>query len=244
LKHGRPLALSVLAIALLPGCDILDKIPRTPEDFALAASPFGAATRELLEESSEGKVYRVMIESKRAASWTQADFAMWETLQHSCPDGERYVTLSTKPEVVLGSVDSGESSRREWPAGTLFVRTLRCAPKPSYEFEFEASVTQDKGYGQMFRRLSDAAPSSQARQVVRPILDSPAAPKYEQVEQIIGLAVHQMLANCNDGVVVTHPMIGAFPTAIEAKDRGQLAGYVGFILECQGRSPGTAATGS
>ena len=244
MDHARRLASPLLAVALLSGCDIAEKIPQSPQDLQRLTSPFGLATRELIEETPEGKVYRVRIESRRAASWNHADFAMWETLQHSCPDGEKYETLSTKPATVAGSVDGGASSRQEWPAGTLFVRTVRCAPTPPYEFQFEASVTSDEAYRQMIRRLFQAAPDSQGEQLVQFIVDSPAEPKYKQIERLFGAAVHRKLADCPAGVVVTHPMIGVFPKTGDAKDRGRPNGYVGFVLECTDKPPAGASAGS
>ncbi|KFN45549.1 hypothetical protein [Arenimonas metalli] len=237
MRHARPLALSALAIALLPGCDILEKIPRTPEDFARAASPFGAATRELLEDSPEGKVYRIMIESKRTASWAQADFAMWQDLRSSCPDGAQHENLSTEP----ATDGAHESSQQEHPAGTHFIRTFRCAPKPAYQFEFESRLPHEQAVEQMTRRLREAAPDSKGGRVVVPILDSSTDTKFDQIEGFLGGLVHSMLNKCPTGVVVSHPVIGLFPPSDEASDLSQPLGYFAYIVECTGNAPATAA---
>lgn len=237
MKHSRPLVLSFFAIVLLPGCDILENIPRTPEDFARVASPFGIATRELLKDSPEGKVYRVMIESRRAASWDQANYAMWRDLRSSCPDGAQHENLSTEPD----TDGARESSQRKHPAGTHFIRIFRCAPKPAFEFEFETRLPHEQAVEQMTLRLRNAAPESRGRRVVVPILDSSADTKFEQIEGYVGGMVQGMLVRCPSGVVVSHPVIGVFPPSDEAWDLAQPLGYFAYIVECTGEAPASAA---
>lgn len=228
MRIASPVLLAMAIAPTLSGCDITKDIPLTPEEVRKATSPFGMATRELVEDTTEGKVYRVMVESRRAASWGDAMNAMWEAERRVCPDGERYQYLTEEP--AKGTTEADVT--REHPAGTLFVRTLRCAPKPLYEFEFERVLSVDEAYGRMVRRLFDAAPESRGERVVKPIAPSKEVPKYWAIEQSYGMSIHQHLSRCPSGVQVSHPQIGMYPAGSVPPGSDQIAGYIGFVVEC------------
>jgi hypothetical protein len=237
LRRTSHFLLTLAAVASLSGCDILENIPRTPEDIRRAASPFGIATRELVEETPEGNIYRLMVQSRRAASWVQADYAMWEELRHLCPDGEGFEYLTKEP----AADGSREDDRKDWPADTLFVRTLRCAPKPAFEFELEGNLTHDEAYALMVRKLHDAAPDAKGGHVVQVVMFSPLTPKYQQIEERYGQMLHARLPGCPSGVVVSHPHIGMFPTSEAAANRNRPDGYLGFVIQCADSAATTVA---
>lgn len=228
MRNASRLFLAITVALPLSGCDVAQDIPLTPEEARKLASPFGMATRELIEDSAEGKVYRVMVESRRPASWSDAIGAMWEAERRVCPDGERYQHLADEP----AKGNKAEEVNREHPAGTLFVRTLRCAPKPPYEFEFERPLSANEAYGRMVRRLVDAAPNTTGEHVVQPIVPSEDLPKYWAIEQTYGTSVHQNLPRCASGVQVRHPHIGMYPPDSVPAGPNHITGYVAFIIEC------------
>lgn len=228
MRTGAGILLSLSSALLLAGCDVIEKIPLTPTDALEAGDLFGLTTRELVEETPEGKVYRLMVESRRPASWSQAGFFMMKQLRDNCPDGEPYTTLSTEP--ARGA--SMEELNRKLPAGTTFIHTVRCEPKPYYEFEFERRLPHRDAYGAMVRRLSDAAPGTKGRMYVQPILPSEQSSKYEQLEKAFGVMVVYQMAECPAGVVLTHPQLGMFPLSDPAREWHDPAGYLGFVYEC------------
>lgn len=220
--------LSLSAASLLAGCDAIEKIPLTPADALKAADQFGLTTRELIDETPEGKVYRLMVESRRPANWAQADFAMWKQLRHSCPDGEPHQTLSSEP----ATDDSHEDIMRQLPAGTLFVRTVRCPPKPPFEFEFDSRLSHPEALAVMKQRLSGAEPWQADRFVVQPIHSSGPMPKYKQVEHLLGMSAMSHMFACPAGMLISHPQLGMFRPSDAATHRDEAAGYFGFVLEC------------
>lgn len=237
MRHLNRRLIPLLVVVPLTGCDIAKDLPLTPEEMRQAASPFGMATRELVEDTGDGKVYRVMVESRRAASWVQAGTAMWEAERRVCPDGERYQYLTQEP----AKGNSPEDVNREHPPGTLFTRTLRCAPKPPYEFEFESPVTVDEAYGRMVRRLLDAAPDTTGKHVVLPIAPSRDLPKYRAIENLYGTSLHLNLSRCPSGVKVSHPQIGMYPPDTVPPGPKHIVGYAGFVIECVDAAEAAAA---
>lgn len=228
MKTATRFLLTLSALGLLAGCDVIDRIPLTPAEAVKAADRFGVTTRQLVEETPEGKVYRLMVQSRHPASWSQADFAMWKELQHSCPDGEPHTTVSTEPQ--MG--ESIEERNSQLPAGTHFVRIVRCDPKPHYEFEFETRLPYGDAYGLMMRRLSQATPSTNGQRYVLPIMYSENFPKYEQVRRALGEFLLDQMSKCPAGVVLTHPALGMLPPPDTDQRWVEPAGFIGFVYEC------------
>jgi hypothetical protein len=237
LRIAACVLLSLSGASFLAGCDVIEKIPLTPADVIKAADQFGLTTRELVDETPEGKVYRLMVESRRPANWAQADFAMFKQLRHSCPDGEPHVTLSSEP----ATDDSHEDIMRQLPAGTLFVRTVRCHPRPPFEFEFDGRLSHPEALAVMKNRLSGAEPWQAARFVVQPIHSFGPMPKYEQVETLLGMSAMNHMFACPAGVLFSHLQLGMFRPSDAATHRDEAAGYFGFVLEC---APDPVATAS
>lgn len=239
MKHARHLLLSFIAIASLPGCDILDKVPLTPKDAMDAGGRFSLATRELVEETPDGDVYRLTVESRHPAAWFQADRAMWSDLRHSCPEGEHFEDLSKAPS---GRPDAVQ------PAGTVFVRTIRCVSRPFYAFEFDRPVDFNEAYSQLHSRLAKSGLSEASDVRVIPIHDAKLRPRFQQVEDAVGAAVFRHLADCPSGVTLRSTSLGMIPKPEGQGDDSGTQAYLGFIVECAGSpimmpqaSPGTGS---
>lgn len=228
MKHARPLALSVLAIALLPGCDILDKIPKTPREAARLAGKFGMATRERVEETADGTMYRLMVESRRPATWLEADRAMWTDLKTSCPQGELHETVTTEPEDDRRVHDE----LTKHPAGTLFVRTVRCAPKFPFEFDIAADVEDDDAFQDMYRKLMSGEPNDTRQPMLSWLFANDFNPRYQQMQTTLALVVHMRLADCPDGVAIRNLTLGVKPSAPGATDEPHREALFGFTTEC------------
>lgn len=237
MKHGRPLALSVLAIALLPGCDILEKIPKSPQEAARLAGKFGMATRERVEETTDGTIYRLMVESRRPATWWEADQAMWTDLKTTCPEGQLHETVTTEPEDDRRAHDE----LTKHPAGTLFVRTVRCAPKLPFEFELAADVSDDDSWSNMHRTLAVAGTGDTSQPMLTWLLADDLRPLYQQMQGTLALIVHMRLADCPDGVAIRNLTLGVKPRAPGKADEFRPEALFGFNTECVAAPPDSIA---
>lgn len=224
---------ALVGLALLSGCDIADKIPLTPREALRAADKFGTATREKVEETEEGTIYRVMVESRRPATWIDARRPIWRDLGSECPDGQHAQGLSAEPL----NRGSAEDATRIHPAGTVFVRTLRCAPQPDFEFVLGDAITQDEAQNLMYQRLSEFPPTDSGQAMVMPLFFSKNHPKYPQVQQTLGIFIYSRIDSCPTGVAVRNLMLGTITGQTEAAMANDPNGYLGFITECVGAKP-------
>jgi len=227
LRHARPLALTLLAVALLPGCDILEKVPLTPQEAMRAAGKFGLATRERIEETPDGTIYRLMVESRRPANWFEADRAMWTDLKHSCPNGELHEALATEPNDTRTT--GGDLTPQ--PAGTLFVRTVRCTPKLPFEFELAAGVSDDEAHSNMYRALTTGQ-SDTSQPMLTWLFAGDFHPRYQQMQTTLALVVHMRLADCPDGVAIRNLALGVKPSTSDEPDEPRREALFGFTTEC------------
>lgn len=229
MRSTSQLLLTLAAVACLSGCDILDKIPLTPKEAMDAAGRFSLATRELVEETPKGDVYRLKVESRHPAAWYQADQAMWADLRHSCPEGEHHEFISQEP-------DSRPDALQ--PAGTVFVRTVRCISRPFYSFEFDGLVDHNQAQSQLYGKLAKSGLSDTSDIRVIPIHGSGFGPRFQQVEDAVGSAVFSQLADCPSGVTLRGASLGNVPRPegdadADADADGEIA-YLGLIVECAG----------
>lgn len=232
MNHANRVACCLLSLALLSGCDILGKIPLTPKDALRAAGKFGQATREKVEETAEGTVYRLVVESKRSANWLEADRAMWTDLKHSCPQGQLHETLSTRPEDLRD-----ESRLKHHDAGTVFVRTIRCAPRFPFEFDVAPGIPAERVMSDMYRSLALAGLGDTGELMMSPIHASAHTTRYHQMQETLAFTVHSRLADCPQGVAIRNLTMGVMPPAPEIDGQSRPDAVFGFITECIAASP-------
>lgn len=239
MKPVRLLACSLLSIALLSGCDILEKIPLTPQDAMRAAGKFGLATRERVEQTPDGTTFRLMVESRRPANWLEADRAMWTDLRTSCPEGQLHEDVATQPE----DTRRARGEMKQYPAGTLFVRTVRCAPRLSFEFDIAPGIGEDVAQSDMYQSLAGADPATTREPMVTMLYADRFAPRYQQMQETLALIVHMRLADCPEGVAIRNLTMGVMPPAPASPDKPRADALLGFTTECV-QAPAAPVAGS
>ncbi|GAB2504081.1 hypothetical protein [Arenimonas alkanexedens] len=237
MNHANRFGFLLLAAALVSGCDILEKIPLTPADARRAAGKFGLATREKLEETPEGSVYRLSVKASKAASWLEADAAMWTDLKHTCPQGQLHENLSAEPD----GLHTGAQLKPQ-PAGTLFVRTVRCAPKLAFEFDIAAGVAEDVAYQEMYESLVSTGTEGSRKPMVTMLYANRFAPRYQQIQSKLGAMLHMRLADCPEGVAIRNLTLGVMPPPPDASNQPRVDVLLGFTTECVATPAASAAT--
>ena len=215
---------------VLTGCDIADKIPLTPADAAQLAGKFDAPTRsELSGNDTEGRTYELRVESRREASWRDADFALWHGLRVSCPDGRRGTTISTSP-----ADTSAADQARMHPPGTMFRRVITCPPPRDYEFALADGLEKDDVHWLFHERLNDGNEGYPRDPVLLPVRFRPDLPKHQAIEQAMGQATLEWMEKCEGGAGFSRLAVGIFPPLpADSELRYRPAdAYIGFIVDC------------
>tara|TARA_R110002020_G_scaffold37705_3_gene113665 strand:+ start:2862 stop:3629 length:768 start_codon:yes stop_codon:yes gene_type:complete len=240
--HRRPrtlkpmtLAACLAVAAMLGGCDVADKIPLTPGEAARLAQKFGTPTRsELSGNDTEGRTYELMVESRREASWRDADFALWHAFRVTCPDGRRGTTISTSP------ADRAVADQtRMHPPGTVFRRVITCPPPPDFEFTLAEGLDRDDVHWLFHERLNEGNEGFPRDPVVQPVRFRPAQPKYQAIEQALGKSTLEWMEKCEGGASFSRVAVGIFPPLpanSELRYRPADA-YIGFIVDCRKTEP-------
>lgn len=235
-SKSRALAFAIALPLLLSGCDT-GKILLDPKEMTRRIEGFGQATRREVATGEEGTVYELAIESTRESSWAQADRAMWRDLRNSCPDGRRSETLAQSP---LADKSDQAAIERMHPAGTSFVRTVRCAPRPSFEFDLPAGTDWTAGSRLVEARLVDDAPRARGRfSGVLPVRYSRYRPKYVALQDALGMMVANALETCPEGYRIERVAVGNFVEPYDGRarqpDEGDLA--LGLATSCAADEP-------
>jgi hypothetical protein len=228
---------SLLAVALLSGCDILEKIPLTPKEAVRAMGKFGLATRERVEESPDGTIFRLTVESRRPATWLEADRAMWTDLRTSCPEGQLHEDVATQPE----DTRIARSGMKQYPAGTLFVRTVRCAPRLPFEFDIAADVSDDDAHDAMYQKLAGDGADGTRQLMLSWLYVDAFRPRYQQMQDTLGLLVHMRMADCPNGVAIRNLTLGVKAPAPGKAGDPRLDALFGFTTECVAAPAASAA---
>jgi hypothetical protein len=192
-------------LALLSGCEVIERALES----AAANAPtikFGTATREQLSSDERGTTLRLMIESRVAASWLDADMAMFHDLKYQCRHGEPHVVVSQTP------ADTPEMSYRTvHPAGTTFTRIVRCSPPPPYEFTFDPGLTENEAMAVMRERLGPLEGVDTGKHQLTKVAFNERLRKYPAIAQTLGFMVAYRMRACPGGVNLDRVLVGAYP---------------------------------
>lgn len=233
---SRALAFAVTLPLLLSGCDA-GKVLLDPKEMTRRIEGFGQATRREVVTGEDGTVYELAVEATCESNWAQADRAMWRDLQHTCPDGRRSETLAQSP---LADKADQAAIERLHPAGTTFVRTVRCAPRPAFEFDLPAGTDWAAGSRLVEARLTEVVPRAVGRfHVVLPVRYSRYQPKYIALQGTLGMLVATALDDCPAGHRIDGIVLGNFVEPLDGEaarpDSGDLA--LGLATSCAADEP-------
>ncbi len=227
----RSTVVAMLALAtIFTGCGI-EKLPITPRDVAKLASKFEGVTRnELSGSDTEGRTYELVAESRRDASWNDADYAMWQALQHSCPDGRQATPVSWSPE---GRTEAQRSVVHA--EGTVFRRVITCPAAPEFEFALEEDLSRGEVQRVFYERLNEGNSGFPRDPALLPVRFSRMTPKYLAIEQALGKATLESMEKCGGGATISSLAVGVLPPRpADPESDGRLHdAWVGFILDCQ-----------
>ena len=222
--------LAILTLgAFLTGCGI-EKLPITPHDVAkLATKVEGIARNEVSGNDTEGRTYELVAEARRDASWNDADYAMWQALQHSCPDGRDAATVSWSPD---GRTEAQRAVVH--PEGTVFRRVITCPPPPEFEFVLAEGLGMDDVRWLFHERLNEGNEGFPRDPVIKPFRFGPAQPKYPAIERALGEATLQWIEKCDGGAGFSRVAVGVFPPlpAGTQPPSRPADGYIGFVVDC------------
>lgn len=233
MKRAASIAAALALVFALSGCEIADKIPLTPKEALRAADTFGTAVRERLDVAEQGTTYRTTIESRRPASWLDANRAISRQIPNRCPEGQRPDSVVQDPVVDFSTSDD---QTRMHPAGTVFTLTVKCPGRPHFEFDLAPGTTEEQATDELYRRLRASGFKEGSQPVVYPVLSWEHSPKYEQVERLVGSFAYSRALDCPEGVVTRSLTIGNLAPGT-AKDEFGPTAYIGLITECVGARP-------
>lgn len=232
--------LALAAAALLGGgCDI-GKIPLTPQDAIRAASPFSAATRKQLVSGPDGTTYELLVESRRAATWSEATGAFYSEFRSFCPNGRHRRMVSESP---AGFLTSNEAGMATHPAGTTFRLVIACPGKPDYEFALPASLDQAAAEERVRFELTGQTGPLPRGSLVVPLFTS-VERRYSDVAMVLGTFASGQMEDCPAGVEIRRIALGVYPEP-ESEDarrelRGQTRALLGMVIGCREAAPADA----
>ena len=227
MKSAGIFLLSLTMAVVLSGCDIADKIPLTPRDAADAARPFGTPTREKLEETEEGTRYRWTLESRRPATWGQAESTIRRLRDNRCPDGQVAVDLDYQPAL---DRTSAASYTHEYPAGTLFIMEQRCPAPPTYQFTFDTQLDSVEAARLVDRRIQERAGGRLVSVAVIPLHLTPEMPLFEHVRLTLAAFAQGQAERCPEAFRFSYMSLGVQPSPDD--DEQTPDAYLGFIVDC------------
>lgn len=239
MKKPAVFLLSLSLAALLGGCDI-GKIPLTPKDAIRAASPFSAATRKQLVSGPDGTTYELMVESRRAATWSEATGAFYGDFRSFCPNGRHRRLISESP---AGFLTSNKAGLAKHPAGTTFRLVIACPGKPDYEFSLPASLDPAAAEERVRFELTGQTGHLPPGSLVVPLFTS-VERRYSDVAMVLGTFAADHMENCPAGVEIRRIALGVYPEPDTEEARreqeGRTRALLDMLIDCR-EAPATNA---
>ena len=215
----------------LPGCGDVESARQALSDLG-HGSKFDTATREQLSSDAKGTTIRMQIVSTSAASWMDADRAMYGELAYHCRDGAPYSHVSESP---VGFDGGAEALEREHPAGTTFTRVITCEPPPPFEFALEEGTTVTQAEAMVWERIGAKPTVEPDRRMVRLVRFNDRNRKYPAMASVLGQAMSLRMAQCPEGLLIERLIVAAHPQPPES-DRPSIQGsylVLGVDAPCQ-----------
>ncbi|KFL37314.1 hypothetical protein [Arenimonas donghaensis] len=227
MKRAGNIPAALALAAALSGCEIADKIPLTPRQATEAAKPVGTPSKEKLEDTDEGTLYRWTVEAQHSATWGHALTAIRRQREVRCPDGQYPLDLDYTPEL---DKTSQESFSEKHPPGTLFVLKQRCPAPPDYQFTFDSRLSPAEAGKLIDRRLQERAGGPLVSTVVLSLHVSPDFPLFEHVRLMLSTFAQSQAATCPDAFRFSYLTLGVQPGPDD--DEQSPDAYLGFIADC------------
>lgn len=199
-----------------------------------ASLKFEPSTRSK-PDPADARVHRFEMVSKAPASWIEADVANEEFAGPLCPDGENWDFVAISP-----MTRPGEVTVQQFPAGTLFSRTWRCAAKYPGELTFSRKLTVAEAHDLVQQALTSQSDADSAVEAILFDAFGDEELKYDLVEKHIGDAVADAIATCGERPIRMHaPVIGEWETDAKsvAGNKDQRAILFGVRIDCDGEAP-------
>lgn len=229
--------LGLAGLLVLAGCGAMDAAQEALAP-ASAASKFGTATRERLSAEGQGTTLRMMISATAPASWLQADEAMYRQLDYQCRDGASHSIISESPQSVAG----GKAvSDKVHPAGTTFIRVIRCSPPPDFEFAVASGTPRADAEKQVRARLGQEATDERDGRFITVVPFNSRNRKYPAIAAALGKHLAARMTQCPGGLRVERMVIAAHPQPESSFRRALDPSYVVLGVDAPCQAADTAA---